>query len=107
MSDRGVRVARAIDAFVENPVTNLVKGIVLLLIGLSETWKTLIDDLTHTHPRVGHGLIIIGLFGVLGSLPEIIEGLEAGRRYLDPRGDRSRPEPGPGAVPERSEDRAP
>jgi hypothetical protein len=95
MSDRGVRIARAINSFVENPVTELVKGVLLLLIGLSEAWKTLLNDLTHMQLRVGHGLIIIGLFGILGSVPSFIEGVEAGKRYLDLREDKSRPEPDP------------
>ena len=46
MSDRRVMIARAISSFVENPFTNLVKGTVLLLIGLSEASRTFIDDIT-------------------------------------------------------------
>ena len=34
------KVARAITSFVENPVTNLVKGIALLLIGLTDASHT-------------------------------------------------------------------
>jgi hypothetical protein len=40
MNDRSDKIARAITAFVENPVTNLLKGIALLLIGLNEVWHT-------------------------------------------------------------------
>ena len=32
MSERGDRIAHAIESFVENPVTNLVKGIALLVV---------------------------------------------------------------------------
>jgi hypothetical protein len=78
-------VSRRIRAFVDNPVTNLVKGLILLLIGLSEASHTLRDDITHRHLRVGHGLVIIGLFSVLGALPHLIDGLEAGERYQDLR----------------------
>jgi hypothetical protein len=85
MSDRGDKIARGIKSFVENPVTNLVKGIALLLIGLSDAFHTFRDDITHGHVRVGHGLIIIGLFSILGALPHLIEGLEAGERYLELR----------------------
>ena len=107
MSDRRDQIARAISSFVENPVTNLVKGTVLLLIGLSEASRTFIDDITQRRLRVGHGLIIIGLFGILGALPHFIEGVEAGKRYLDLREDKARPEPDPGAVHEQGENRAP
>ena len=85
MSNYPDRIASAITRFVENPFTNLVKGMALLLIGLSDAAHTFRDDVTHGHVRVGHGLIIIGLFSILGALPHFIEGLEAGARYLDLR----------------------
>jgi hypothetical protein len=83
MSNRRDKIARAITAFVENPVTNLVKGIALLLIGLTEASRTFREDVAHGQVRVGHGLVIIGLFSILGALPHLIEGLEAGRKYLE------------------------
>jgi hypothetical protein len=107
MSDRGARIGRAISAFVENPVTELVKGAILLLIGISEASRTLIDDIAHGRVRVGHGLVIIGFFGVLRALPHVIEGLEAGKRYLDLRAPGPRPGPDPGAAEERGGSEAP
>jgi hypothetical protein len=85
MGERGDKVARGIKAFVENPITNLVKGLALVLIGLSDASHTFREDVTHGQVRVGHGLIIIGLFSILGALPHLIEGLEAGARYLESR----------------------
>jgi hypothetical protein len=82
-SGRWDKVARGIRSFVENPVTNLVKGVILLLIGLSEASRTFRDDLTHGNIRLGHGLIIIGLFSILDALPHFIEGLEAWSRFLE------------------------
>jgi hypothetical protein len=81
MSDRKEKLAGGIKRFVENPFTNLVKGLALLVIGLSEASHTLLDDITHRHLRVGHGLIILGFFSVLGALPHLIDGLEASQRY--------------------------
>jgi hypothetical protein len=106
MSDRLDRLARAISSFVENPVTNLVKGIALFLIGLSEASKTFTDDLARKQLRVGHGLIIIEVFGILSALPHLIDGLEAGRRYIELRDKKARPDPGTGGGPEKSDDRA-
>jgi hypothetical protein len=94
MSDRWSRIARAIDSFVENPITNLVKGVALLFIGLSEASRTFAEDLTERHLRVGHGLVIIGFFGILEALPHLIEGLEAGKRFAELRAQKSRPEHG-------------
>jgi hypothetical protein len=101
MSDPALKIARAIESFVENPVTDLVKGVLLLLIGLSEASRTLMEDVAHKHLRVGHGLIIIGIFGILGALPHLIEGMESGGRYLDRRGERPRAESDPGEARER------
>jgi hypothetical protein len=83
MSQLGEKVSRGIKSFVENPVTNLLKGIVLLLIGLSDASHTFRDDIAHGHVRIGHGLIIIGLFSILDALPHLIEGMEAWARYLE------------------------
>jgi hypothetical protein len=84
-SDRASRVARAITRFVQNPLTNLVKGGVLVVIGLFDTSVTIRDDVAHGHLRLGHGLIIIGLFSILDALPNLIEGMEAWARYLEHR----------------------
>ena len=90
MSGRGERLARGIKAFVENPITNLVKGVALLVIGLSDASRTFLDDLTHGHVRVGHGLIILGAFSILGALPHLIEALEAGEQFLEKQEERDR-----------------
>ena len=86
MNDGWDRIARAITAFVENPVTNLVKGIVLLLIGVTEVSHTFREDIERGHVRVGHGIIIIGIFSILEALPHIIEGLDASRKFLEFKG---------------------
>ena len=92
MSARWSRIARAIDSFVENPVTNLVKGVALLFIGLSEASRTFGEDLSQKQLRVGHGLIIIGLFGILEALPNLIDTLEAGRQFAKLRAKKAQPE---------------
>ena len=86
MTLKADRVAQRIRSFVENPVTNLLKGIALLAIGLSDAYQTVRDDIAQRHLRVGHGLIIIGFFSILDSLPHLIGSLEAGARFLELRG---------------------
>ncbi|MHC5544375.1 hypothetical protein ACYOEI_39605 [Singulisphaera rosea] len=90
MSDRSDRIVRAIKAFTEDPFVNLVKGVVLLLIGVSDASRTFKEDVTHGHIRVGHGLILIGLFSILEALPHLIEGLDAGTRYVELRKEKGR-----------------
>jgi hypothetical protein len=86
MSARRDRIAHAIESFVENPVTNLVKGLALLFIGLTEASQTFREDVAHGRVRVGHGIVIIGAFSILGALPHVIEGLDASRKYLEAKG---------------------
>jgi hypothetical protein len=83
MNNRWDKIARAIAAFVDHPLTNLAKGIALLLIGLTEAARTFREDVAHGHVRVGHGIIIIGIFSILEALPHVVEGLEASRKYLE------------------------
>ena len=94
MGASGDRLARGIRSFVESPLTTLIKGISLLLIGLSDASHTFRDDVTHGHTRVGHGLIIIGVFSILGALPHLIEALESGERYFESRAKHERPKEG-------------
>jgi hypothetical protein len=94
MSEERVRspAARAIKAFVEHPVTKLLKGLALLLIGLSEASHTIREDIAHFHVRVGHGLILIGLFSILEALPHLIDGLEAALNFADRPGKPGAPQ---------------
>lgn len=82
MGARGERIARGIQSFVDHPVTNLLKGLALLMIGFSEAVETVQDDIIRGHARVGHGLIIIGVFSILYAMPRFIEGMDSYRRYL-------------------------
>jgi hypothetical protein len=90
MSERMDKIAKGIKSFVENPFTNLVKGVTLMLIGLADASHMIVDDVARKHVRVGHGLIIIGLFSILGALPHLIESLEATDRYLELREEKER-----------------
>jgi hypothetical protein len=78
-------VARRIQSFVENPLTNLAKGVALMWIGLSDASRTFRDDVAHGQVRLGHGLILIGFFSILGALPHLIDSMAAGERYLELR----------------------
>jgi hypothetical protein len=89
MSDLGDRTARRLKDFLANPITNLAKAIVLFLIGLSEASATLSEDINERKLRVGHGLILIGFFGILDAVPHLIESWEARRKYLESRGAHS------------------
>lgn len=91
------RTARKIRRFVDAPLTNLAKGAALFSIGLSEASDSLVEDLTTGQLRVGHGLILVGLFAIFGTIPHFLEGLEAGGRYLEERVGEATPGVEPGA----------
>ena len=85
MGGRADKLAREIESFVENPITILAKGVALVLIGVSEVSRTFREDLARGRVRIGHGLIIIGLFSILDALPHFIEGPNAWARYHESR----------------------
>ncbi len=99
-NDLLARTGRAIRSFVESPTTNLVKGLLLLLIGLSEVSHTLREDFANKKLRVGHGMVIIGFFSILDTLPHFIAGIEASKRYVDYRKRRATRATGTAAEPE-------
>jgi hypothetical protein len=82
---RADMAAQLIRRFVENPVTNLLKGLALLAIGLADVGRTFREDIAHRHVSLGHGLVMIGFFSVLSALPHLIDSLEAGGRLLETR----------------------
>lgn len=88
------KFARGITRFVDDPVVKLLKGISLLIIGLSEASRTLKEDLIGKQLRVGHGLVIIGIFGILESLPHLIDGLAEGGRFIQSRHQKPGQDPG-------------
>ena len=88
MGDRVDKIGRAISAFVENPVTKLMQGLVLITIGVIDASRTFREDIANGHVRVGHGLIIIGFFSALEALPHVIEGLEASRKYWEAKANK-------------------
>ena len=73
-----------INAFITNPVTNLVKGLALFMIGVSNSSHTFRDDITQRQVCLDYGLIIIGLLSMLDALPHFIESLatELSRLFL-------------------------
>jgi hypothetical protein len=70
------RLARALQRFVDHPVTKLGVGLILIASGLIEAYDTVLDDLHRLRVRVGHGVVILGVVNVLASLPEVIDGIE-------------------------------
>jgi len=72
-------------AFVKHPATQLATGLVLIISGMAEA---IYDFTSAEHSfRLGvhHGVLVFGLVQVLGSLPELIEGLDRTFEAIDKR----------------------
>jgi hypothetical protein len=98
-----LRIALALQRFVDNPITKLGVGLILIASGLIEAYDTVLDDLHRLRVRVGHGVIILGVVHVLAGLPEVIEGIERWLSYLAGREDIRQGRDGPdgGSRPKR------
>jgi hypothetical protein len=90
-----LRIALALQRFVDNPITKLGVGLILIASGLIEAYDTVLDDFHRLRVRVGHGVIILGVVHVLASLPEVIEGIERWLSYLAGREDSGQGRDGP------------
>jgi hypothetical protein len=81
MAQENKRFAEGIRAFVRNPATILIKGLLLLAIGFTDLSRDIANDLGQHTFHLGHGLLLIGFFNVLESLPHMLDGLDAATTY--------------------------
>jgi hypothetical protein len=66
-------------AVMDHPAIHLLVGLILILTGIVETYHSLTDESRAFRVAAHHGIMVLGLFQVLQSLPSIIEGL---RKWL-------------------------
>lgn len=67
-------------AIVKHPVTQLITGVILLVSGGSEVIYDLFEAEKKFRLGAHHGVAAFGLIQVLGSIPDIFDGLG---RYFD------------------------
>lgn len=60
--------------FCESPYTKLAVGVVLLGSGTAEAYRSIEADLKAWSLGAHHGLMLFGLFNMLASIPDILEG---------------------------------
>ena len=78
---------QALRRIVGHPLTQLGVALVLVVTSLIEVSQTFVADFSSGRVRATHGLLIVGLWQILRTLPDLIEGLE---RYLE---SSKRPDP--------------
>jgi hypothetical protein len=79
------RLLQALQRFVKHPATQLATGLILLVSG---GWEVVLDFLSAEHSfRLGvhHGVALFGLIQILGSLPELVEGIDRSFEAIEKR----------------------
>ena len=79
------KLLKALKAFAQHPATQLITGLVLLISG---GWEVVLDLMNAEQSfRLGvhHGVALFGLIQILGSLPEVVEGLNRSFEAIEKR----------------------
>lgn len=63
-------------SFIHNPLTELATGLILLISGLATAYYEFTDAEQTLRLGVHHGVALWALVQVLGSLPDLIDGIE-------------------------------
>ena len=79
---------RRLKRFVHNPYTELATGLILLISGLASAYYEFVEADHTLRLGVHHGVILWSLVQVLGSLPDLIDGLERSVAVMEKRGDK-------------------
>jgi hypothetical protein len=67
---------RHLKRLIKNPVTDVFVALVLIATSLTQGWGTIISDLVNFHPGVHHGVLFFGLVTLVGTIPDLIDGLD-------------------------------
>ena len=79
------RLLDSLKSFVKHPGTQLATGLILLISG---GWEVVLDFMSAErsfHLGVHHGVALFGLIQVLGSLPELVDGLSRSFEAIEKR----------------------
>ena len=63
-------------AVVKHPYTQLFTGSVLIITGLFEVWDDIMNAEHSFRLGVHHGVLLLGIVQILGSLPDLVDGLD-------------------------------
>lgn len=83
--------AAAVRRFTGYPATRIWVGLILFGTGFCEAWEALRDDVINFNPQSHHGIIVLGLFQVLRTLPLF---LDSARQFDEADGGEEERSPG-------------
>lgn len=72
-------------ALVQHPATQLATGLILLVSGGTEVVFDFVDAEHQFRLGAHHGVALFGLIQMLGSLPDLVEGLDRSFEVIDKR----------------------
>lgn len=81
------RFGERLKAFVRHPATQLFVGLVLLISGCAEIISDFWDAEHAWRLGAHHGVALLGLAQVLGTLPDTVEGIERTFEYVEKRNE--------------------
>ena len=73
----------ALRRIVGHPLTQLGVALVLIVTSAMELSQTFVDDFYSSRVRATHGLLLVGIWQLLRTIPDLVEGIE---RYLESGG---------------------
>jgi len=68
--------------FTEHPATRLIVGLILFSSGSFEAYQNL-SDLSNFQLAAHHGVMIFGIFNMLASIPDMLEGLSSSAEAME------------------------
>lgn len=74
-------------AFVQHPITQMFTGLILLVSGGTEVVFDFVDAEHQFRLGAHHGVAVFGLIQILGSLPDLVDGLDRSFEVIDKRAE--------------------
>ena len=64
-------------------MTRLGVGVILFVTGFAEAYQSFSSDVAHMRIGAHHGVLILGAFSMVSSVPDLIEGVGSSVEYLE------------------------
>jgi hypothetical protein len=64
-------------------MTRLSVGVILFVTGFAEAYQSFASDIAHLRIGVHRGVLVLGVFSMVSSVPDLIEGVGSSVEYLE------------------------
>jgi hypothetical protein len=80
-----MRFLKLLKALVEHPTTRLLVGVALMMTGIMDIARDVLNGARQFRVGVHHGVLILGLAQALSALPDVVLGIEKWLLAVDAR----------------------